>query len=238
MTRWYPGVVTEIVDQVEETSVQKSSTATATLSDRLLTEATSALESKQRLQTTATQERSMKELIGDLNLPSTTPTDVPLADGKEVKMAPKTRNKRVRQKMRSTPVFGGSLFGEDTKDADTTGDVVGLKKPASGSSKESMDIWKSGFRTSGHSAELSIDGELYQIRISDETLKSLRKGYSGETLNRRGFAISAGSIKIEATDSPIVNMLQGYVRNTKLTNIAEDAEDGTQSETSETNKVP
>mmetsp|Transcript_10721 Transcript_10721/g.17763 ORF Transcript_10721/g.17763 Transcript_10721/m.17763 type:complete len:533 (+) Transcript_10721:1056-2654(+) len=239
VTRWFPGVVTEIVDEVEETQFQKCTTHTATISERLLTEATSALETKQRLQTTATQEKSIQELIGEINLPSTTPTDVASGgDGDAlVSPVPRTRNKRVRQKMRSTPVFGGSLFGEDTKQADTTGGVSGGKKPDSGGAKQSIDMWKSGFRQSGHSAELNIDGESYQIRISEETLKGLRKGYSGETLDKHGFAVHAGSIKIEGTDSPVVNMLQGYVRNTKLTNIAEDtAEDGTQSETSESKK--
>jgi hypothetical protein len=241
VTRWFPGVVTEIVDEVHETSEAKATHRRANLTDRLLTEATSALEDKRRLQTSATQEKTMSELIGELNLPSTTPTEVPLASGDAPaplpSVAPRTRNKRVRQKMRSTPVFGGSLFGEDSKDAETASGVAADQTTPAGNAKESMDMWKSGFRTTGHSAELNIDGEAYQIRISEDTLKNLRKGYSGETLDGRGFALSSGSIKIEGADSPVVNMLQGYVRNTKLSNIAEDtAEDGTHSETSENKK--
>jgi hypothetical protein len=238
VTRWFPGVVTEIVDEIHETSEARATHQRASLTDRLLTEATSALENKQRLQTTATQEKSMSELIGELNLPSATITEVPLASGDaptpKPTAAPRTRNKRVRQKMRSTPVFGGSLFGEDSKEESTTTGAPAADTATAGTAKETKDIWKSGFRTTGHSAELNIDGEAYQIRISEDTLKNLRKGYSGETLDGRGFALSAGSIKIEGADSPVVNMLQGYVRNTKLTNIAEDtAEDASHSETSE-----
>lgn len=237
VTRWYPGVVSEIVDQVEEKVSTQATKSTATLEERLLNEATMCLETKRTLQTNATQEKSLKELVGEMNLPIAENSTVPLGDeaGAPAPVVKKTRNRRVRQKMRSTPVFGGSLFGEDTNNVQTTAIATSPTKTQSSSDTHgnnndglsALDAFNR-FRPSGQTAELTINGEAYQIRVSDDTLKNLRKGYHGETLDRKGFALR-GSIEIESANAPVVNMLQGYVRNTKLSNIAEEtnAGDGT-----------
>jgi hypothetical protein len=237
VTRWYPGVITEIVDETEENVKTKPSTVRATLEDRLLEEATSALEQKQQIQTMATTQKSIKELLRDMSASACPQTDVPMggeaspsvtvepiAEGTKAQYA---RKKRVRHKMRSTPVFGGSLFGEDSGNAQAVSS--GPVAPRVVSSKK-KDEWRSLLaRPTGHSAELTINGESYQIRISDDTLKNLRKGFSGETLDSRGFTVP-GHIQIEQANAPIVNMLQGYVRNTKLASIKEGSVQDTNSE--------
>ena len=64
--RWFPGVVTEIIEEVNEKSntniTQRLSNTNIT--QRLLTEASSALERKQLLQTNATKEKTLEEIMG------------------------------------------------------------------------------------------------------------------------------------------------------------------------------
>lgn len=121
---------------------------------------------------------------------------------------------RHRQKMRSTPVVGGGLFGEgaSTKKSDddaNEGEGVGKAALTKRLSKGSL---LSSFKSSGHAAEIIVDGEVYKIRINDETFRNLRSGYSGEMLDSRGISVGGG-MTIEHDDAPIVSRLQGFVRN-------------------------
>ncbi|KAL3936956.1 MAG: hypothetical protein SGARI_002339, partial [Bacillariaceae sp.] len=112
--RWYPGVVEEIVEEVDEKR-QKN----VNVRQRLLSEAAQNLERKQKMQTEATKEKTVAELLGDSGTPEapqdveTGNTDVSERFGQAGDEQPKSKpRRRVRQKMRSTPVVGGGLFGE------------------------------------------------------------------------------------------------------------------------------
>ena len=56
--RWFPGVVEEIVEEVDE---KRRSNVT----QRLLKEASSILERKQQIQTSATEARTVEQILGD-----------------------------------------------------------------------------------------------------------------------------------------------------------------------------
>jgi hypothetical protein len=63
----------------------------------------------------------------------------------------------------------------------------------------------------GIQAELLVQGETFRIRIPQDTLEELRKGYSGEVIDNRGLFMSG--ITMAQEDAPVVNMLHGYVRS-------------------------
>jgi len=217
VTRWFPGVINEIVEEIEEKTVTKETQRRASIEDVLLKEAQMALESKRSLQTGATQEKSVKDLAEELALP-----DSIGAAQAEVGAGPERqpRQRRVRQKMRSTPVFGGSLFGEENAGSATT-----VNKEQKETNKRDvfagLNTWRRGLGSTGRSAEIIIGGESFQIHVSDETVKNLRKGYNGETtVNGRGMIVQG--LSIDQNNAPVVNMLQGYVRNQQLTNIQEE----------------
>jgi hypothetical protein len=126
--------------------------------------------------------------------------------------------------MRSTPVVGGGLFNEGAsdKDSDDTGDAFKGSKKGTGGGKGSVFSLK----PSGHPAELIVEGEVYKIRISDETLRNLRQGYSGEMLDSRGISVGSG-MSIQHDDVPVVSRLQGYIRNAgPLGRISEEHDEG------------
>ena len=220
--RWYPGVIQEIVEEVDEKSNKN-------ISQRLLSEATSNLEKRQSIQTLATKQKTLKEILGDdyvdpekgetkeadagvVNIPEITPKQ-------DITTKPR---RRVRQKMRSTPVVGGGLFGETIvaksgRDGTTRVSDFDKKKKTS-----NMD-WSLGSSQRGIAAEISIKGEIFNIRISRDTWKDLQKGFHGQMVDSRGIEMS--SMKIEASDdAPIVQRLTGFVRNMPLRSIEE--EDG------------
>jgi hypothetical protein len=78
-------------------------------------------------------------------------------------------------------------------------------------------------QSSGVPAEISIKGEVFQIRISESTWKDLQNGIEGKTKSSRGVAISG--IEITARDdAPVVQRLQGFVRTGALSRIHEEEE--------------
>lgn len=235
MTRWYPGVVNEIVEEVHETektvtTTEKRTKRRTSIQDALLAEAQVALELKRQLQTEATQSKSMKELMQDLGDIPDEGTHEPLKS--EATRVAQPKKRRVRHKMRSTPVFGGSLFGEETTDNTKTMASEQKQEEPKDSSFATFDAWKRQLdQPSGQSGEITIEGETFNIRITDETLKNLRKGYNGfSTTDGRGM-IGQG-LTIDTANAPVVNMLQGFVRNQQLTNIKEEHRDEAVSEVS------
>mmetsp|Transcript_19429 Transcript_19429/g.45207 ORF Transcript_19429/g.45207 Transcript_19429/m.45207 type:complete len:791 (-) Transcript_19429:359-2731(-) len=195
VTRWFPGVVNEIVEEVEE-KVQKKRTRRTSIQEALLNEATEALERKRALQTSATTGKSLQELVTDVVVPEADlAIDTPSAE---------RRKKRVRHKTRSTPVFGGSLFGEET----------GHHAPAQTTKTEKTELFKGSGPPkkgpSGTSAELTFNGHTYHVRLNDEALKEIRDHYSGDSIHKRGVALHG--VTLATADAPVVNMLQGFVR--------------------------
>mmetsp|Transcript_13192 Transcript_13192/g.18670 ORF Transcript_13192/g.18670 Transcript_13192/m.18670 type:complete len:807 (-) Transcript_13192:178-2598(-) len=211
--RWFPGVVEEIVEEtVENTRVSQTRTQFS-VEDRVLKEATDALEKKRQIQTNLTKEKSVGEIMKELDVPELAGLGT-IAEG--------SRPKRRRQKMRSTPVVGGGLFGE------TSGSFSKGTDSKKRSSETPGAIFNHAFgEDQGHPAELIINGESYSIRVSDSTLKAVQRGYSGDM-------IDGGGIQIQ-TNAPVVNRLQGFVRNPRLslTRITEESTGDSQSEMSD-----
>eukprot|EP00538_Stauroneis_constricta_P004518 CAMPEP_0119546592 /NCGR_PEP_ID=MMETSP1352-20130426/944_1 /TAXON_ID=265584 /ORGANISM="Stauroneis constricta, Strain CCMP1120" /LENGTH=831 /DNA_ID=CAMNT_0007591311 /DNA_START=186 /DNA_END=2681 /DNA_ORIENTATION=- len=248
--RWFPGVVQEIVEEVNEKHNRN-------VRKRLLAEATQILERKQHMQLSATHEKTVDDILGEMEkgdmkpmniaeeaaVPEegTTATDETTATGgvsgivgkldAALKPKPKPR-RRVRQKMRSTPVVGGGLFGEEAKhDHDFYGHREGSDKfhddgdedngKSKGGKKADPLSLFSFAPPSSVPAEILVRGESYSIRISKETFKDLQKGFAGQTVDSRGIEISG--VNIEASDNtPVVNRLRGFVRNGPLNKIQEE----------------
>ena len=215
VSRWYPGVVEEIVTHVDENK-KVTGKKTISLEQRLLTEATEQLDRKQNMQLTATKEKTVEEILAGMQDEKT--SDIPIAEPADAGAgaSPPRARRRRRQKMRSTPVVGGGLFGENKTSESKEEEGPRAHRP-SGVSQWSSDF---GGKRSGIRAEVIVDGESYNVRINNETLKALRTGYNGDTLDSRKFSTSG--ISIQPDEVNVVNRLQGYVRSMgSLTQIAE-----------------
>jgi len=223
--RWFPGVVEELVEETSESQHKD-------IHQRILKEATTALEQKSNLQTTATKFKTYEEIMG---LTSGSPIEETKeeskeADGKsfvhstsviEEKTTQQKPRRRHRHKTHSTPVVGGGLFGE-TVEARSGRDEESRFRRVSDFTKSKQEDLKFSLKTSGIAAEITIKGQVFQIRISRDTYKNLKNGMEGQTKDSRGVAISG----IEMTaqdDAPVVQRLQGFVRNVGLQRIQEEA---------------
>ena len=140
------------------------------------------------------------------------------ATGGEAEAGVRRRPRRVRQKMRSTPVVGGGLF-------DTPGDGADSAPQQSMADFRQEENKKAGKKpsfkmpqSSGQAAEIIVNGEAYKIRISPMTLQNIKSGYSGQQ-------VEDGSIKIDPKDVPIEYRLAGFVRNDQaLATVTEEKE--------------
>jgi hypothetical protein len=151
------------------------------------------------------------------------PAPAPVAEGLPVAAEKSKPRKRVRQKMRSTPVVGGGLFGESVEAKSGRTNFFNPEKGESETKDNKEDMmaqWSFG-QSSGVAAEIVVKGESYNIRISRDTWKDLHKGFRGQMLDHRGIEMSGMNISAEE-DAPVVQKLQGYVRNMPLSNIKED----------------
>jgi len=201
VTRWYPGVLQSIVDEVKtKTTHSESITSNMSVKDLLAREASHSLESKRNLQVAATKEKTLEEVKKEMGIIDPLPG-----------AAPATTRKRVRQKMRSTPVVGGSLF-DDPK----TSQIEKPKTKADGTAE----------KHGGQAAELVVGGEIFKIRVMPETVHRIRSGYSGELLDD-------SSVKFSSKDVPIEHRLEGFVRNSGLQTISEDVSDTTSNQGSD-----
>jgi len=224
--RWYPGVVEEVVEHTHEKSRKSASMKKLSVEERLVIEAENKLTKNQAAQTSVTKEKTVDEILsgmqGEPQLLAPVSEVTPVGD---VHQARKRAVRRRRQKMRSTPVVGGGLFGETGGDSEDEASVSkGEKEKADGEKKK----WKPEFvlPSYGHKAEIIVSGESYSVRINDETLKNLRSGFSGDMLDSRGVSINGG-LSIQQDSTNVVNHLQGYVRNLggHLERITEETEE-------------
>lgn len=207
--RWYPGVVEEIIERTEERS--KKSKSKLSLEQRLLSEAAAHLDRKQNLQINATKEKSVEEILGvtggesdkknEFFMPSELSSSIIPGTGEG--RAPRRRR---RQKMRSTPVVGGDLFAEMGRDSHHEEE----EKSDTKDQKRKKPTFDFGPMT-GHRAEIIVDGESYDVTISNETIKALRTGYSGDMLDNRG--VSVHGVSLSPSSGTVANQLKGYVRN-------------------------
>lgn len=179
-------MVQEIIEEVEEKRTVKKR---LNLDERLLQEASSALDRKQSLLSTVTKEKTVDEILADSDkamLPTST-LEEDRATLSEHADSISTRRRR-RFKVRSTPVLGSSLFGETNAQK---ADLV------------------SGQR--GRAAELIVGGEAFDVRVDDATLEALRRGFSGVRLDAHGASVSGFAVQPSASSD--VNQLRGYVRS-------------------------
>eukprot|EP00970_Alexandrium_tamarense_P015468 scaffold5185_cov198-Alexandrium_tamarense.AAC.16 len=221
VTRWYPGVLQAIVEEVKsKSSVKKVGASRGSVKDILAMEATKTLETKRNLQIAATKEKSLDEIKKEMGIPvDSTPAkgeDVSPAPAEGVAglagvLPPTTTRRRVRQKMRSTPVTGGSLFDDAKPDKSEQ-----VKPQAGGGGVQAQPFSDSSF--SGQMAELVVGGEVFNIRIMPQTIQRIRSGYSGELLDD-------ASVQFSSRDVPIEHRLQGFVRTAGLQTITEDVSD-------------
>lgn len=223
VTRWFPGVLQNIVEEVKSQTQVSNETVgkRGGVREILAKEATKQLESKRNLQLAATQPKSLDEIKTEMGIPldskpekqpedTVVTFDNSLQPKAQAGGPPTTTRRRVRQKMRSTPVVGGSLFDET---------------PTSPTKKETDLAEATGPRadpfsdtTAGQMAELVVSGEVFHIRIMPETIHRIRSGYSGELLDD-------ASVRFSQKDVPIEHRLQGLVRTGGLETISEDISD-------------
>ena len=213
VTRWFPGVLQAIVEEVKsKSSVSKTTTSgAATVKEILAREATKTLETKRNMAIAATKEKSLDEIKKEMGIPvdsapaAAEPAPVDL--GAQAPTAPPTTTRRrVRQKMRSTPVTGGSLF-DDVKPTTP-------EEPAAGAAADRQAI---SDNLIGQAAELVVNGEVFKIRVMPQTVHRIRSGYSGELLDD-------SSVGFSSKDVPIEHRLQGFIRTGQLglTSISEE----------------
>ena len=212
VTRWYPGVLQAIdtKSEVSNSYLAAGKNSNMSVKDMLAREASQNLESKRNLQVAATKEKTLSEIKEEMGIPEEKPISSP--DG-----APPTKaRKRVRQKMRSTPVVGGSLF-DDPRTSQ-------IEKPKVESADDNTVVRQPfSDRLAGKSAELTVDGEVFKIRVMPETIHRIRSGYSGELLDD-------SSVRFSSADVPIERRLEGFVRNNALQTISEDISETEHSE--------
>lgn len=217
VTRWFPGVLQEVVE--ETTHRENSTTSTSevrynkggkSVREMLAKEATQVLESKRNVIMNATKDKTASDIRAELGLIEATPEpSKPVGDG--VAPAPKTTTRRrVRQKMRSTPVVGGSLF--DTPD--TVSGVEHTKEEKESRVMKAGGLGEFSVEGGGQMAELVVKGEVFNIRVSPMTLNRIRSGYSGGLLDD-------SSVSVSQMDVPMEHRLQGFIR-TGLPSVTED----------------
>lgn len=213
--RWFPGVVEEIVESVHDKTKKKSKLS---LQQRLVVEAAAQMDQRQSIQTTATKERSVREILADMG---EAPEEEQKGDsgGAPAAASGGGPKRRRRQKMRSTPVVGGDLFGEGHHEDKSSVHAAPEKEGTTPSGKK----WKPDFDfgLKGHRAEIIVDGECFDVRLNSETLKALRTGFSGDMLDSRG--ISLDNVALRSGD--VSSKLHGFVRNAApMTKITEELE--------------
>jgi Kef-type K+ transport system membrane component KefB len=220
--RWFPGVVEEVVEETNEKQHKD-------IRQRLLKEASTALERKASIQISATKGKTIEEITGmNVDKPSGNTKDELTDLGSQSLLQSSTGKdqqkekprRRFRHKTHSTPVVGGGLFGE--VEARSGRNENPRFHRVSDYSRRKQEDLNFSLKASGVPAEITIKGQVFQIRISQETWRDLQNGMEGQTRDSRGVPISGIEITAQ-DDAPVVQRLQGFVRNTGLQRIQEEA---------------
>ena len=229
VTRWFPGVLQDVVEEVQSklsTTNVKTGAGSKSVKDLLALEADKTLESKRNKQIAATEEKTLDQIKAEMGIPlDDTPkgdsTPSPAAAGNtDASKGP--RRRRVRQKMRSTPVVGGSLFDEPQAPA-APEPAAGVGQTGPGRHKQLRAFTGS---MSSQAAELVIGGEVFKIRVLPETIARLRAGYEGELLED-------SHVKFNSKDVPIEHRLSGFIRHPGLQIVSEEVSEHVLNETSD-----
>jgi hypothetical protein len=109
----------------------------------------------------------------------------------------KRRPTRARQKMLSTPVgvSGSSLFGQPPL-RQAPSDI------ASSSANPVSPLLMLG--APAQTAEITLDGETYTVRVSNDAANRVRQGHDGTLVGRE--------ITVNEADIPVEHRLKGFVR--------------------------
>ena len=215
VNRWLPGVLEKIVEESVEKIHSSTETRNLRLSERIMNEATTKLERDRELQMKFTRNKSVQELLGINEHAKNKEQETKPVDGIIAAAPPTRQQRRMRQKMRSTPVIGGDLFG-DSRAQITAADGKMENEENGDKNSWTRQSRPLGAPASGQQCELISDGEIFKIRISSAALRRIRNGYSGGM-------VDDGSILMSQTDLPIEHRLQGFVRNQDaLTKISEE----------------
>jgi len=228
VTRWHPGVVTEIVEELDTGTGESEVQHKISVSDKILKEAQTMLESKQKLQLTATQDRTVEEILNTgIPVESIPPPEVKNADPVAATKVAKRRNRRVRTM--STPVIGGDLFAGKTANSAS---ITTTTKGTDGTTKKSTISQIPSFTrgaapgVSGgiHSmnATLTVGEEEFNIQISAAVLAKVRK--------ERNITLNAKDVKAreKTGDLKMEFQLDGFVRRpvfSGLQSVSEEEED-------------
>lgn len=248
VSRWFPGVLEEIKEEIEEHTSNRRTESHVKVTQAILAEAENELEKTRLMQTNATREKSVGEILAETQaalgnvdgpqaaleagLASTGPTfhhdqSAPAAAFGGRQVAQRRPSRRVRQKMRSTPVVGGGLF-EDPKTAEHRPAPSMRALAAQADNNASPRHHRSSIRDSiahlaipepaGEVAEVVVNGEVFQVRLTPATISRIRSGYSGEI-------VGDNDIKVSQADVPVEYRLSGFVRNAAtLGTVTEDLE--------------
>jgi len=190
VTRWHPGVETEITEEVDRGTGEKKFERKLSVSASIMQEAQAMLEKKQHLQLTATKEKTVEEILGAaIAVPD---VEAPSALGGH--NGAQRRKRRVRVRTMSTPVVGGDLFAGKTGGAD----AAPLSRP--------LDIPKlSGAPGNKVSATLKVGNESFQIQVSSNAVDKARHG-KDLTLGSRDLDASRNKPAMASFN------LDGYIR--------------------------
>ena len=236
VSRWFPGVLQEIKEETEEVTSTKRTTKRLSVTETIMKEAAVELEKRKERQTHATKAKTVEEILAEQEgrpvpvVPQESLRNLEAGlgagtvgggpAGGEAEAGVRRRPRRVRQKMRSTPVVGGGLFdtpggGTDSAPQQSMAD---FRKEVEENKKAGKKPSFKMPQSSGQAAEIIVNGEAYKIRISPMTLQRIRSGYSGQQ-------VEDGSIKIDPSDVPIEYRLAGFVRNDRaLATVTEEKE--------------
>lgn len=214
VTRWFPGVLQEIAEEVRTNSVVSSDLVDGlgeSVRDRIQKKASRQLENKQKVQLAATELKPLEKIMKEMGIPTDAQTTSDKARaGKaratinasgevQEKTGGTVTRRRVRQKMRSTPVTGGSLF-DDHRPLDAAPEPELHKVPGKASVSR-----PSARESEGRAVELVVDGQVYRIRVLPGTLQRIEAGYSNELLED-------SSVQVKQADVPLEHRLQGFIR--------------------------
>ena len=236
VSRWFPGVLQEIKEETEEVTSTKRTTKRLSVTETIMKEAAVELEKRKERQTHATKAKTVEEILAEQEgrpmpvVPQESLRNLEAglgaaavgggATGGEAEAGVRRRPRRVRQKMRSTPVVGGGLFDTpgDRADSAPQKSMADFRKDVEENKKAGKKPSFKMPQSSGQAAEIIVNGEAYKIRISPMTLQRIKSGYSGQQ-------VEDGSIKIDPKDVPIEYRLAGFVRNDQaLATVTEEKE--------------
>ena len=236
VSRWFPGVLQEIKEETEEVTSTKRTTKRLSVTETIMKEAAVELEKRKERQTHATKAKTVEEILAEQEgrpmpvVPQESLRNLEAGlgaaalgggpTGGEAEAGVRRRPRRVRQKMRSTPVVGGGLFDTpgDRADSAPQKSMADFRKDVEENKKAGKKPSFKMPQSSGQAAEIIVNGEAYKIRISPMTLQRIKSGYSGQQ-------VEDGSIKIDPKDVPIEYRLAGFVRNDQaLATVTEEKE--------------